>query len=787
MKKIAKITTALFAVLLALLFVLSVADTAETRQKTDFDQDRILGHVEKLSENGPRSIAHPEANRKALEYIVSQVEACGAVCEDTLDRPAYLVQDYVAPDHEGRYQNWYLSNVIVHIPANAEEKSGDAVMFMGHFDSVPMGEGSSDDGVACAVMLEAIRYYTEKLQNGFVMKNDLLFCFVNGEEYGLYGSKAFMGAEGYEEYAFTGFGDVTERIRFGTNLESRGTAGTLIMFETAANNYNTVKLFSEINRSIFTCSIATKVYETMPNSTDFTSFKDAYQGINVANILGGEDYHTQNDEPKNVGASYLSQQAELVDGLIEALASYELSSLYESEKSAVFFSYLDLTTVVYDYTASAVLAVLGILLVVLNVVFGALRKEGRLLRTLKALGAVLASLALTALLSFVFYYLFQYTAVLFGSIDLHMVGTVTYSNTAIVVGMGILALAVTALTAFFAMKRWKIGRKDLTRAFAYLHAVLGIVLAFVLPEAGYLFLFSGLLLVLNELLVTLLKTKDVSSLHLELLATALYFPIVIPVIFLATSALGLTMAYVYGLVFALTVFDLGVALVPVCRYLSVRSLVRICRKKTAAVSSAEGAAHLIAVSMLLFLIVSAIRPNASVNLQGKQNIVKLPYDDALVYVLDASGDSEYRIYDLNAYRALSRYAPEMEYTGEYYVSEGTAAGVDLSVRSTSDGKTLSVVKNVGETLVYLDFTSGGATAFTVDDGKTVQTYALTAGESRTVKLHSDCKVTVTGGSATVSYREVIRDYAPLVPAEYESDPEQLHFNLWLTASFTLSE
>lgn len=32
--------------------------------------------------------------------------------------------------------------------------------------------------------------------------------------------------------------------------------------------------------------------------------------------------------------------------------------------------------------------------------------------------------------------------------------------------------------------------------------------------------------------------------------------------------------------------------------------------------------------------VFVVKPNASVNLQGKQNIAKLPYDDALVYVID---------------------------------------------------------------------------------------------------------------------------------------------------------
>ena len=81
-------------------------------------------------------------------------------------------------------------------------------MFMAHLDSVPLGEGASDDGVSCAVLMEAVRYYLNEMENGLVLNNDLVFWFVNGEE-----------------------------IRLGTNLESKGTSGTLIMFETGKNNY----------------------------------------------------------------------------------------------------------------------------------------------------------------------------------------------------------------------------------------------------------------------------------------------------------------------------------------------------------------------------------------------------------------------------------------------------------------------------------------------------------------------------------------------------------------------
>lgn len=777
--KLSKIVSVLLAIILCGMFVVSIADTSETTQTMDFSLDNMRTHIAKLSENGPRSIVDTDANQQAIDYIVSQVSSWGAVEGNRTDVPAYVLQDYVATDETGRYQNFYLQNVIVHIPANGENPTGEAVMFMGHFDSVPMGQGASDDGVACATMLEAIRYYLDRMQNGYTITNDLVFCFVNGEEYNLFGSRAFMNE-------FTGFDNIVKRIRFGTNLESRGTAGTLIMFETAQNNYNTVKLFAQINESVFTCSIATMVYDTMPNSTDFSNFKEAYQGLNMANINGGENYHTQNDTPENVGDAYLSQQGQIVDAIIEKLGSYDLDRLYDAEESAIFFSYLNITTAVYNHTTVIVLAVIAGLLLIANILLGVfVRKQKRLAKTAKALAAVLIGVVLTAAAAYACYYLFQLIAALCGVIDIHMIGTITYSNTAIVIGLGLLTLAMVVLTTHFACKWFKLERRDLIRAFAYIHAFLGIVLSFVLPDASYLFIFSGILLLINEVLVTALVKMDFAAFHGELLATALYFPIAVPVIFLATSALGMTMAYVYGAVFALVLFAAGVCLTPLCERLSVRALVQTLRKKKARVSAPEGAVHILAAALAVFLVVSLIAPNASVNLQGKQNIAKLPYDDALVYVSDVSGDTEYRIYDLNAYRSLKSYAPAMTYQEDHYVGEGEKQGITLTALAAAQGNTLTVVKNAADSLVYLDFTNIQAESFTVDDGITKHTYSLGGADTYAIKLHSDCVVTVNGGSVSIAYKEVLRDFEALIPAAYAQDDDKLHFNLWLTADFTL--
>ena len=777
MSKLQKFVTALLALVLCAVFVFSIIDTNEISRQTNFSQANITTHIEKLSENGPRSLVHPEANKKALEYIISQAEAFGAVEGDRTDVPAYMVQDYVAVDETGRYQNFYLQNVIVHIPANAQDKSGDAIMFMGHFDSVPMGQGSSDDGVACSVMLEAIRYYTQKMAEGYTLKNDLVFCFVNGEEYNLYGSRAFMDE-------FTGFDNILDRIKFGVNLESRGTSGTEIMFETADNNYNTIKLFAEVNKNIFTCSIATLIYDTMPNSTDFTNFKDVYQGINMANIGGGENYHTQNDNPENVGGSYLSQQAQIVDALIDKLADYDLEKLYEAEESAIFFSYLNITTVVYNHTAIIVLAVIAIILLLLNIVLSALKKSHKLKNTAKAIVAFLASLILSAGVTYGLYVLFQYVAVLAGSIDIKMVGTITYSNVPIVIGICLVALSITVIVAHFAKKLLKIENCDLRRGFAYVHIFLGIVLSFVLPEASYLFIFSGLMLTLCELLATL--NKKAEGFHLELLATAFYLPIVIPILFLATSALGMTMAYVYGAVCVIALYDAGILLSDLCRYFSVRSLVKALKKQDAKVSPIEGGLYIFAAALVIFTVVSTSSLNASVNLQGKQNIAKLPSDDALVYVVDENGNTEYRIYDLNAYDALKEYSPEMEYNEEgYYEGKGENVNVDHAIISTNDEAVISVTKADENSLVYLEFSNASGKSFTIDDGKTQQSYEFDEEGKFSINIHSDCNVILNDGSADVQYKEVLRDYENLIPAEYEGDSNMLHFNLWLTKELSL--
>ena len=127
----------------------------------------------------------------------------------------------------------------------------------------------------------------------------------------------------------------------------------------------------------------------------------------------------------------------------------------------------------------------------------------------------------------------------------------------------------------------------------------------------------------------------------------------------------------------------------------------------------------------------------------------------------------------------------MEYDGVNYAGQGEKADIELKALGTVSDNVLNVKKNTDDSLVHLNFKNIKAESFTVNDGITSQTYKFDESEIYVIVLHSDCVVTLNGGNADVEYIEVLRDYEALIPSEYESDTEKLHFNLWLTAEFKL--
>ncbi len=97
---------------------------------------------------------------------------------------------------------------------------GKAVLATAHYDSVPAGPGTSDDGAGAAVVVELARIFATRQT-----RNDVIFLVTDGEETGLRGATAF--AEHHPLMA---------RVGVVVNVEARGASGPSLMFETGPGN-----------------------------------------------------------------------------------------------------------------------------------------------------------------------------------------------------------------------------------------------------------------------------------------------------------------------------------------------------------------------------------------------------------------------------------------------------------------------------------------------------------------------------------------------------------------------
>jgi hypothetical protein len=124
-------------------------------------RDSYLGYVQKITENGSRSVGS-DANLYAIDWIISELE-------DVSD-------GRIETEVIGSYES-----VVGCLPGYLG--GGPAMLVGGHFDSVPGAPGANDDGSGVATAMELARVMSQ-----FEWPLDIYFGFWNAEEIGLYGS-----------------------------------------------------------------------------------------------------------------------------------------------------------------------------------------------------------------------------------------------------------------------------------------------------------------------------------------------------------------------------------------------------------------------------------------------------------------------------------------------------------------------------------------------------------------------------------------------------------------------
>ncbi len=309
-----------------------------------FSAERAAWHLSQIA-----SEKHPlgsQAHREVGEYLIQQIEYLGLT-------PEVHQTEYYDPQLQ-RAAN--LTNILARIPGTSQ---GKAVMFMGHYDSVEDAYGASDNGSAVVTMLEVIRM----LEHHPPLKNDLIFFFPDGEEWGLLGAKAFI-----EEHPWAN--DIGAVI----NLEARGTKGQSFMFETGADNHDMIREFAKAVPYPKANSISMEVYQRMPNDTDFSPFiQKGHQGLNFAYIDNSFDYHTPGDNIENTSLRSIQHHGSHAAALALHLGNHSLE--FDTKEDAIYFNTIRYGFISYSYKQMIALSLLVVILVLLVLVWGVYKRH----------------------------------------------------------------------------------------------------------------------------------------------------------------------------------------------------------------------------------------------------------------------------------------------------------------------------------------------------------------------------------------------------------------------------
>ena len=230
-------------------------------------------------------------------------------------------------------------------------ESGAAVLLAAHYDSVPAGPGASDDGAGTATVLEIARALKSIPQP----RHSIILLLDDGEEVGLLGARVFVDRHRW-----------ANEVRAAVNVDTRGTSGPSLLFETGSANEWIVRLYAKGAVHPATSSIFYTVYKQIPNDTDFTVFKaGGYQGANFAYIGDVVLYHTPLDNFANASPSSLQHDGDNALPILLALANADLSN--PPQKEAVFFDVFERWTIRWPTswtltmaTATAIVLLLGI-------------------------------------------------------------------------------------------------------------------------------------------------------------------------------------------------------------------------------------------------------------------------------------------------------------------------------------------------------------------------------------------------------------------------------------------
>jgi hypothetical protein len=335
----------------AWLAVLAALTIGCSREPGVFVDTNARAHIGMLAGTiGSRPLG-TDANRRAREYLVDQLRQFGFHVR---------VQEADARRHElGLTAR--VANIIAVLPGERAE----AVGLVAHYDSSPFAPGATDDALGVGVALEAARLFAARERRPW----SLFVLLTDGEESGLMGAAALVTDR-----------EVLDRLRAYVNLESIGSSGNAVLFETGPGNAWLVKPWGRRAPHPRGGSYAIEIYQRLPNDTDFSILKTRdVPGLNLAPVGDSYAYHTARDTPDRLARETIRLTGENVVSILGALQEIDITQ--RTTQGTTFFDIGGTMGVSYGspmsfFTSSAAL-LLGVLASV-RLIADAVRTNGGL-------------------------------------------------------------------------------------------------------------------------------------------------------------------------------------------------------------------------------------------------------------------------------------------------------------------------------------------------------------------------------------------------------------------------
>lgn len=433
----------------------------------DFSAERAMAHVRRVASQ-PHAMGTP-GHAEVRRYLLKQMEMLGMQPE---------VHEEVIVNQVGDANNvGYVYNLLGRIKGT--QAGGKAVLVMAHYDSQPNTPGAGDDGAGIAAMLETAR----ALQMGEPLQHDVIFLMTDGEEYGLYGAKAFL------KHPWA------QKVGVVVNVEARGNAGPSMTFEISPENGWIVEQFAEAAPYPFASSMMYEVYRNLPNNTDFTVFRDAgYTGVNSAFIDGFVHYHKMTDSPENLDRNSLQHHGSNMLALVRHLGNISLDNTRAQDK--IFFNPAGSWLVHYPAGWNLLWAAIATVLLLACIVVGVRRKAFSVVQLIGGFVGFLLVVGIVAGLTF------PITDFVKGMLPYSHDINGVYGAGQFFMGYLLLALGLMLLLSWLLL-RW-VSVFALAMGVCLLWFAMMVAALLVVPAAAYLFMFP-LLFCLLALLVLYLR------------------------------------------------------------------------------------------------------------------------------------------------------------------------------------------------------------------------------------------------------------------------------------------